>query len=418
MKKNNLLLLTTSFPFGKGEKSFILPELPYLIEKFDITIVSSASKEEKNNHELETELPDCIKVKHYSGGFVKRFEVILYLVSFLLYKGSWEEVFTIVKSRKQIFLRLKKSLYFFASAKKFERWLDKSGIVNSEKIIIYSYWYVHLVLSIIMMKKKYPQIRIVTRAHGYDLYEERNEGCWQPYKTVMDSFADKVFFISKHGYDYYIEHFARNSQDLSKYEICRLGTASQKCKAKKKRNDSFLLVSCSNIVAVKRVELIIDALALIHDCNIRWVHFGDGNEGERIRVLAQSKLYEKENIIYEFKGHMANSDILKYYETEQPDCFIMTSLSEGSPVAMQEAISFGIPIIGTAVGGISEMIDGNGILLSTNPSQREVADSIQKMYCLDEDAYSRMRQRSYQIWEADYHQSKNCNKFVRILMNL
>ena len=42
MKK--LFLITESFPYGKGEKSFIMPELPYLAEEYDLTIISCADK--------------------------------------------------------------------------------------------------------------------------------------------------------------------------------------------------------------------------------------------------------------------------------------------------------------------------------------------------------------------------------------
>ena len=42
MKK--LYLITDNFPFGKGEKSFIVPELNYLIQKFEVTIISTSTE--------------------------------------------------------------------------------------------------------------------------------------------------------------------------------------------------------------------------------------------------------------------------------------------------------------------------------------------------------------------------------------
>ena len=62
------------------------------------------------------------------------------------------------------------------------------------------------------------------------------------------------------------------------------------------------------------------------------------------------------------------------------DSFITTSSTEGLPVSIQEAMAAGIPIIGTNVGGIPEMIDGNGVLLSANPSNKEVAEAILRIY--------------------------------------
>ena len=41
-----LILATESFPYGRGEKTFILPEIERLRQHFDITIVSHANREQ------------------------------------------------------------------------------------------------------------------------------------------------------------------------------------------------------------------------------------------------------------------------------------------------------------------------------------------------------------------------------------
>lgn len=413
-----LLLLTDTFPYGKGEKTFILPELSYLAKNFDVTVISSASREDRNKKELETELPQGIGVRWYSEESVQGIGVVKYFLPFLFYKGSWQEILAIVRSKKLIFSRLKKILFFFANAEKFRRWLAKEQIIGSQQIICYSYWYVHRILSIIMDLKKYPNVKLVTRAHGYDLYEERNACCWQPYKKVMDLYIDKVFFISKQGHDYYKERFAESGQESEKYVINYLGTNRQETDVKRTKNYPFLLVSCGSLLPVKRISLIIEALALVKNYKIKWVHFGDGDDYDRLKYQAQEQLDGKSNILYELRGYIANENIISYYKKEHPDCFIMTSVSEGSPVAMQEAISFGMPVIGTAVGGIPEMIEGNGILLSGNPSAHEVAKAIQDMCELDEDAYQKMQKQSLEIWNQNFDRKKNIMEFIRILKQL
>ena len=50
-------------------------------------------------------------------------------------------------------------------------------------------------------------------------------------------------------------------------------------------------------------------------------------------------------------GRMKNKDIYSLYEKEKPDLFINLSSSEGIPVSIMEAMSFGIPVISTDVGG-------------------------------------------------------------------
>ena len=56
------------------------------------------------------------------------------------------------------------------------------------------------------------------------------------------------------------------------------------------------------------------------------------------------------------------------------DVFLMTSKDEGLPVAAQEAMSAGLPLILTDVGGCSELIQNNGILI--HPVLGEVIDAM------------------------------------------
>ena len=414
MRKTKLLLLTDTFPYGIGEKPFILPELSHLAENFDVTIISSATKEDRDRKELETTLPKGVDLLWYPEE-VCRNDIITFIIPFLLYKGSWQEILAVIKSRKNIFSRLKAIFLFFVNAEKFRRWLARERIIGSENVICYFYWYVHRILSIILDHKKHPNVKIVTRAHGYDLYEERNAYCWQTYKRVMDPYIDKILFISRYGYDYYRERFTEGELESDKYIINYIGTFRQEQDERRKRNHPFLLVSCSNILPLKRIDLIVDALSLIETREIKWVHFGDGCDYDRLRNLAKKQLGKKSNIGYEFKGYVQNADIIRYYKNEHPDCFILTSMSEGSPVAMQEALSFGMLVIGTAVGGIPEMIEENGILLSASPSAQEVAKAIQDLYDLNEDAYQKKKECSLQIWNRDYDKERNIQELIQVL---
>ncbi|MGE4296915.1 MAG: glycosyltransferase family 4 protein [Desulfovibrionaceae bacterium] len=45
------------------------------------------------------------------------------------------------------------------------------------------------------------------------------------------------------------------------------------------------------------------------------------------------------------------------------DAFVVSSHTESMPNALLEGLSFGLPVISTAVGGIPELVDGNGLLV-------------------------------------------------------
>jgi glycosyltransferase involved in cell wall biosynthesis len=46
------------------------------------------------------------------------------------------------------------------------------------------------------------------------------------------------------------------------------------------------------------------------------------------------------------------------------DVFALTSIFEGAPFAMIEAVVMGLPIVATQVGAVHEVLDGNGYLVS------------------------------------------------------
>ena len=78
-----------------------------------------------------------------------------------------------------------------------------------------------------------------------------------------------------------------------------------------------------------------------------------------------------------------------------PSCPIVYRLTtEGIPVSLVEALSYGIPIIATDVGGNSEVCDSQvGILLSSDPSAEEVKESIEDFLSLEHTKRDEIRKK-------------------------
>ena len=161
-----------------------------------------------------------------------------------------------------------------------------------------------------------------------------------------------------------------------------------------------------------------EGLSLITDTRVKWIHFGDGEESDRIEAIARKLLDGKRNINYSFAGRVDNQTIMSFYRDNAIGCFITTTSTEGNPVSVQEALSFGIPVIGTEVSDIPLMIEGNGVLLSANPSAQEVADAIRTVADASDEERIAMREKSYEIWASDYNAEKNYNEFVKLLMKV
>ena len=413
-EKSNLYLATNGFPWGKGEKTFIMPELPYLLEKFDVTVIAKVSNEINRKAENATKLDESIKVLQYVAKPLTGKEIIVGSIKAIFSLTMLREIVTIICERRNIKVRIRESLSFYLHAQKYKKWIEENKvIVSGEKAVFYSYWSSYFHMSAVMLKESYPFLKVISRLHGMDLYNERYIGGRQPFKKYMDLKTEKMIFACEYGMKYYIREFVDENK-TDKYKVCRLGTEKIEKKPNRVQKDSFCLVSCSNVIPLKRVEIIVDALSRINDLKIKWIHFGDGESLKSIQKRVSEKLTD--NIAVQFMGHVDNKKIREFYEKYQVDCFITTSSTEGGcPVSITEAMSASVPVIGSGVGGISEMIDGNGILLSENPTIEEVEEAIRKIYSLDDEQRHQMCNRSLEIWKRFFNEKNNAKHIVEIL---
>ena len=204
----------------------------------------------------------------------------------------------------------------------------------------------------------------IARAHGSDLYEERTDSGYLPLLSFSAQKLDAIFFTSKHGMDYFS---AKVKQKNFVFFVSRLGVNRPEAKnIKSNISDEYVIVSCSNMIPLKRIDLIIYALDTVrYHKKIVWLHFGDGVLRNELEALASIKLGSSDRISYRFMGHQPNNALLDFYDFNKVDLFINTSSTEGIPVSIMEAQSFGIPVIATDTGAVKEIVvEGTGSLLT------------------------------------------------------
>lgn len=154
---------------------------------------------------------------------------------------------------------------------------------------------------------------------------------------ILDK-VDKIFFTCETAKMYYQEQHP--SVQLNQCVCAYMGCEKEK-EQMTIQDSIFTIVSCSNLISLKRVDIIIQALGLIDDREIRWIHFGDGILKEQLIEMAERLLGNKDNIQFEFRGQVKNEQIKDFYRLGETDCFITTSQTEGMPMSIIEALSFG-----------------------------------------------------------------------------
>jgi len=114
---------------------------------------------------------------------------------------------------------------------------------------------------------------------------------------------------------------------------------------------------------------------------------------------------------------MPNAAILDWYKTNEVDVFVHTSSTEGGvPVAIQEAASFGILLVGTNAGGISEIVaPQTGELVDLDVSPEELAEAIRRQIArFRGDKGVRKNVRAF--WSERFRAEKVYTEFAQALM--
>ncbi len=336
-----------------------------------------------------------------------------YLAAFIRDPEARDEVRRIRSEGILVPGRILESVRFYINACIFYDTIMKSGYFDpDDDLTVYSYWYFWKCFAFTRNVDKFRNIRIVARTHNYDLYDEciLRTGR-QPFKHAMDDKLDRLVFLADYGRDYYLNRMGLKVSD--KYPIYSLGTRNDKDIMPYRKSDILNIVSCSYMVPVKRVHLIIEALALTDEVKIRWTHFGNGPLYDDLREEAERVLKDKDNIEHEFRGYIENKDLMDYYANNYIDLFITATEFEGVPVSVMEAMSYGMPVILPDVCGLKAMIRGNGILLPGNPSPEDIRDAILAFNGMSDEEREKMRLASRKIWEDDYMADRNTAKFVR-----
>lgn len=111
------------------------------------------------------------------------------------------------------------------------------------------------------------------------------------------------------------------------------------------------LVCIASLVEQKRVDVLLEAMALVLQSETNWccLVVGDGPLVERLRRQAAQSALDSHVFFHGF-----HRDVLPYLRAA--DLFVLTSDNEGLPLSVLEAMACGVPCVVTDVGGNAEIV--------------------------------------------------------------
>jgi len=412
----SLLLFTGSYPYSvAAENTFLPQELKALSAHFDrITVVPAATEGTCDAIALANVDVDTRYAK-FSASPLRR---LIYSALSIVDPNFWGEWLRHVLLFAHYPSAAVRAFRYQVKARITRAWVDGRAMraAHGELPAIYTWWFDGVTLGLSQSKTAKRSI-VITRAHGYDLYEARHKPNYIPFRALGMQKVTAVYPDSETGARYLAGRFPA---EAAKVSVERIGIFDPGFLCSASRDGVLRVVSCSFLLPVKRIDLLVRGLAALGnkqpERSFSWTHIGNGPERQRLSDLARQLM--PANVKWQFMDYPGRSELFDFYRHTPVDVFVNTSESEGTPVSIMEAISVGIPVIATGVGGNPEIVGpDNGILLDPDPEPEMIADAV-GMIASNPDATSRMRSGSRAKWDRLYNADKNYARFADVVKNL
>jgi len=132
--------------------------------------------------------------------------------------------------------------------------------------------------------------------------------------------------------------------------------------------DTKVLFSLGNLIKRKGFHYLIDAISLVIKERKDVVCFIGGSGPLRNTLQDQINRLGLQNNV-KLLGFVPDDQLALWMNAA--DVFVLSSLSEGNPTVMFEALGVGLPFVGTAVGGVPEIITSEDYGLLCPPADSE-----------------------------------------------
>ncbi len=413
MNKKYLILISSTFPY-RIKEPFLETELKHHAQHFD-KIFLFVPKQSQVSPKIKFEIPP--------GVVIAQFDNTTYLLSkikglrFLFSYSFWEELKIIKYNYKLKLTRnmVRSILITYIQADNFNQLLKKflkSNRIPFNRSTFYTYCCNEFSLGVGMLRKHNKIAGAFSRLQSWDFYFENAPNHYLPLRSKMIRNLDTVFPVSE-----YVSNFVSMKLpkvNCEKLMVNYLGVEKARDPDYSPKGKTLKILTLTFLNKIKRIDLLVAALEQLKDFQVEWHHIGEGDDYLDIKKYTFNRLFNKENIKYVIHGDFPKSKVYNYLHDERFDVLLNTSSHEGVPVSMMEAMSFSIPVIGTNVGGVSEIIhhEKNGYLLSANPNPQEIIAALTRLYHLSPEAYIDMRKNAYQTWDNKFNADHNYSELI------
>ncbi|MFC0263497.1 glycosyltransferase [Fontibacter flavus] len=257
------------------------------------------------------------------------------------------------------------------------------------------------------------------------ILEETSDPVYRSQKAIwlqrfLVKLSDKIIGISPNVCNFLIKkakihpnkvHLINNGVSIPSVDFDQNQIEALKSKLKISSGD-FIIGAVGRVLdVVKRFSDILKALQKIDNPKVKFLLVGDGQDLNQLKNLAIDLGVEKQFLTVGYQSKTT------YYYLIM-DVFCVPSANEGFGLVAVEAMFFRLPVIGTKVGGLQDIVVDNqtGFLIPPN-SPQEIAEKIQYLIDFPETSKS-MGENGYERAMEHYTADRYCRKVEDLYLEL
>jgi len=287
------------------------------------------------------------------------------------------------------------NLVYMGKVAAIRRWVDR----QKPKGLLYSYWFKAAATAI---AGHHP---CIARAHNDDLYEEQHPSGRIPMRRETLTGLDFVYPCSLHGSNYLVKKFPSFAH---KIKTARLGVNRLPVRVPWTPEKAVRIISCCGLEPYKCPLMLIDVVREVAKyASVRWVHVGDGSMHNAFWKAAHLL---PDVVRYRLWGTIPNREVHELYANNSFDVFLLTSEWEGLPVAIMEALAYGVPVVCRDAGGCREAVaNGGGFCFGQETAAVVLATGVMAAVKMGNE----MSNTAEAAWSSDFQADINLRNFAR-----
>jgi len=395
--------ITAQAPWGQGE-TFIIDEMLALKEAgVELLIIPRKPTKQVFHQEAQALLENAVWLPLISPRTIG-----IFFMSLLAKPRLWKVLSAIVRCSRSWYI-LVKNLAVVPKGVYIASLLEKKSIEH-----IHAHWG-STTATMAYIASQLSDIPWSFTLHRWDIKENNM------LREKVES-AKFVRIISEHGKNELLGIIGKNYKE--KIKVVHMGVEVPKNipehKEKKNNLHKFTIVTPANLVEKKGYKYLIEACSVLINRGIRnfqCVFYGEGPLRAKLENLIEKKGL---NNYIKTPGAIPHEKLMMEYRNQEIEVVILPSIItkggelEGIPVALMEAMAYGIPVISTNTGGIPELLSAGAGIIVEEKNSHQLADAIENLIT-DSDLARKLDQKGYERVKDQFNIHKNVAQLLELM---